>query len=104
MHEKPPVSRKDWVDPDDAPELTGEEMDRADARWAVDGDPATPEQGKAAFREKLHRGGRPRKANPKRAVSIRLSPEVLEQFKASGRGWQTRIDEALKDWLRNHRP
>lgn len=29
-------------------------------------------------------------------LSIRLSPEVVEHFKASGPGWQTRIDEALK--------
>lgn len=40
--------------------------------------------------------GRPLKAARKRAISIRLSPEVLEHFRATGRGWQTRVDEALK--------
>jgi len=40
--------------------------------------------------------GRPLKAARKRAINIRLSPEVLEHFRASGPGWQTRVDEVLK--------
>ena len=47
--------------------------------------------------------GRPIADNPKKAVSIRLSPDVLSSFKATGRGWQTRIDNALRDWLKEHR-
>ena len=35
-------------------------------------------------------------------VSIRLSPEVVEYFKASGEGWQTRLDEALKAYIAEH--
>lgn len=31
---------------------------------------------------------------------MRLSPEVFEYFKSGGRGWQTRLDEALKEWTR----
>ena len=38
----------------------------------------------------------PQKAPRKVALSLRLSPEVVEHFKATGPGWQTRIDEALK--------
>lgn len=41
------------------------------------------------------KGGRPRGSN-KRAVSLRLDREVIEKFKATGPGWQTRINEALK--------
>ncbi|MBT8612458.1 BrnA antitoxin family protein [Polynucleobacter paneuropaeus] len=37
-------------------------------------------------------------------TTIRLSAEVIEQFKAAGAGWQTKIDLALKDWLLTHRP
>ena len=51
------------------------------------------------------RPGRPvgtRKAAPKVPTTIRLSPEVIEAFRAAGNGWQTRIDAALKDWLRTH--
>lgn len=44
----------------------------------------------------------PQKAPVKVMTTIRLSPEVAQAFKASGRGWQTRLDAALKDWLRTH--
>ncbi len=40
----------------------------------------------------------------KEQIAIRLSPEVLAAFRASGKGWQTRMDEALKDWLKTHSP
>ena len=46
----------------------------------------------------------PQKAPTKQATPIRLSPEVMAAFKATGAGWQTRIDAALKDWLRTHSP
>ena len=42
------------------------------------------------------------KAPTKQATTIRLSPDVMTAFKATGTGWQTRIDAALKDWLRTH--
>ena len=42
------------------------------------------------------------KAPTKKATTIRLSPEVMDAFRATGSGWQTRIDAALKDWLRTH--
>ena len=46
----------------------------------------------------------PQKAPTKQATTIRLSPDVMAAFKANGAGWQTRIDAALKDWLRTHSP
>lgn len=46
----------------------------------------------------------PQKAPPKVSTTIRLSPEVVAAFRAGGEGWQTRIDAALKDWLRTHSP
>jgi uncharacterized protein (DUF4415 family) len=48
--------------------------------------------------------GRPRAAVTKERITIRLSRDVVEQFRASGEGWQTRVDAALKDWLKNHSP
>lgn len=48
------------------------------------------------------RRGRPPLAKPKVSTTIRLSPDVIEYFKAGGRGWQTRIDEALRDWIGRH--
>jgi uncharacterized protein (DUF4415 family) len=46
----------------------------------------------------------PQKAPTKHATTIRLSPDVTAAFKATAAGWQTRIDSALKDWLRTHSP
>lgn len=43
----------------------------------------------------MRRGRGPNKAPTKKLVSLRLSPVVLEHFKASGHGWQSRIDETL---------
>ncbi len=48
--------------------------------------------------------GRPRSLSPKEHINIRLSPDVLEAFRATGAGWQTRVDSALRDWLRTHSP
>jgi uncharacterized protein (DUF4415 family) len=48
------------------------------------------------------RRGRPVSANPKVFTAIRLDHDVLNAFKDSGRGWQTRMNAALKDWLSTH--
>jgi uncharacterized protein (DUF4415 family) len=55
-----------------------------------------------SLRSKLR--GRPKAAVTKQRISIRLSPDVLEAFRATGAGWQTRIDAALRDWLETHPP
>ena len=68
-------------DRDDAPDLTRD-------GW--------PEK----FAKAKVRRGRPPVARPKVSTTIRLSPDVIEHFKADGRGWQTRIDEALREWIR----
>jgi uncharacterized protein (DUF4415 family) len=43
--------------------------------------------------------GRPPSANRKQLVSIRYSPEVLAWFRATGPGWQARLDRVLKDYV-----
>lgn len=48
--------------------------------------------------------GRPKATVTKERISLRLSPDVLEAFRATGEGWQTRIDAALRDWLKTHPP
>jgi len=40
----------------------------------------------------------------KTATTIRFDEEVVQAFKATGSGWQTRMNDALKDWLRTHQP
>lgn len=46
--------------------------------------------------------GRPVADITKERITIRLSPDVLRAFRATGAGWQTRVDAALKDWLKSH--
>lgn len=50
------------------------------------------------------RAGRPAGSGNKEQVAIRLDREILTAFRASGTGWQTRINAALKDWLKTHSP
>jgi uncharacterized protein (DUF4415 family) len=45
---------------------------------------------------KIVRRGRPKSANPKQQVTLRLSAEVLAHYRARGAGWQSRIDADLK--------
>lgn len=58
---------------------------------------------RAAVAAKRNPGERgPQRTPTKQLVSVRYSPEVLTYFKASGAGWQTRMDEALKQWVSRH--
>ena len=60
----------------------------------------------AALREvvALRRGGRPVGSGSKEQVAIRFDREVLAAFRAAGPGWQTRMNEVLKDWLKSNSP
>lgn len=71
----------------DAPEATDEQL--AAARPFTEAFPA--------LAETLRKGGRPRSERPKLAVSIRLDQDVVERFKAEGPGWQSRMNDALRD-------
>ena len=73
-------SRRNWSDPDDAPEITDAWVDSADLY-----------RGK-----KLVRRGRPAGTAKKTQTTVRITNEVLSFFRASGSGWQTRLDDALK--------
>jgi len=46
-------------------------------------------------RAKLKKGGRPLSPNPRKSISLRLPPEVIERWRATGPGWQTRMAERL---------
>lgn len=53
-------------------------------------------------KEMLKPRGRPQLVHPKERINIRLSHEVVEYFKSSGDGWQTRIDAALRQFITEH--
>lgn len=86
MPKKPPAGATTWVDPDDAPPLTDAFFSNAELR---DG-------------PRLVRRGRPPSPAPKRQVTIRLDPDLLDRLRVTGPGWQTRLNEALRDWLARH--
>ena len=46
-------------------------------------------------RAKVNKGGRPVSPNPRKLISLRLPAEVIERWKATGAGWQTRMAERL---------
>ena len=64
-------------------------------------DPDTFELSDVEF-AKLKPVGRPKSENPKMPINIRLSPEVLTYFKGTGKGWQTRMDNILKEYVDTH--
>jgi len=79
-------SQKDLRDVSDSPELTKADFARAKPFVEVFPDLAAS----------IRKGRGPNKAPTKKLVSLRLSPEVIEHFKATGDGWQSRIDETLR--------
>lgn len=78
----------EWIDPDDAPELTDEFFEQADEYIG----------------DKLIRRGRPKAEQTKQALTVRYDADIVAAFKATGKGWQTRMNEALRDWLKTHSP
>lgn len=86
MRAKKPVTPSTLINPGDAPELTDERFQRADLYKGG----------------KLLRRGRPKAEVTKTPIKLRLDPDIIEAFKACGRGWQTRMNDALRDWLKSH--
>jgi uncharacterized protein (DUF4415 family) len=83
---------------EDNPEWT--DADFAHARPAAD---VLPELfGKATARAMLKPRGRPVAEVVKERITIRLDADVLAALRATGKGWQTRVNEAMREWVRSH--
>ena len=85
------VNSRHVLDDDDLPEWTEDQFDRA--RFAI---------GNSVIREAigtLTKVGRPPSPNPKKQVTLRLDPDVVEKFRATGKGWQSRINAELRKAL-----
>ena len=80
MNAKRPDTPPVWIDPDDAPELQDDFFVRADEYRG----------------DTLLRRGRPRMASPKTAINLRVDADVLTYFRATGKGWQSRMNQALR--------
>ena len=86
MNAKPQKSAPPWTDPDDAPEVT--------TAWVASAD--------LYAGDKLVRRGRPPKSNAKVLTTLRLDPDVVAGLRATGSGWQTRVNDAMREWLKAH--
>ena len=81
-------SKEDW-DSVDFPEMTDDELSRMVPAKSV----LPPEFFEAV---EAARRGRPRIENPRQLVSLRLDRDLLESFRSTGKGWQTRLNETLR--------
>ncbi|WP_295396890.1 BrnA antitoxin family protein [uncultured Thiodictyon sp.] len=63
--------------------------------------PATEEELAAALKSYRQRRGRPT-GSEKTQIALRVDNDTLAAFKATGRGWQTRMNAALREWLKDH--
>ena len=86
---------------EDTPEATDEWFDEARAAKDVLPDLVGIDAAQELLRPKR---GRPRSINPKEHVNIRLDADVVRAFRSTGKGWQTRLNDALRDWLSTHAP
>ncbi len=72
---------------EDIPELTDEWFDKAE--FAIGDKVVRPAK----------RPGRPRADAPKKLIALRLDPDIIERFRSTGPGWQSRINAALREYL-----
>jgi len=84
------------------PDAAQDKAITAAARADPDAQPLTPRQLKAMVPLRSLRG-RPKSGNRKVLISIRYSPEVVEYFKSTGDGWQSRMDGVLRRYVARHR-
>jgi uncharacterized protein (DUF4415 family) len=98
-HQKTELVKPELVDAEN-PEWTAETFAKARPANEV----LSQLLGEKTAKTLLKPRGRPVAASTKERINIRLSPDVLASFRTAGAGWQTRIDAALKDWLKSHSP
>ncbi|MBK6853067.1 MAG: BrnA antitoxin family protein [Burkholderiales bacterium] len=89
------------------PELIDNDDPEADEAWFAKARPAkemlADMMGDAASKEMLKlKHGRPPSTAPKEHVNIRLDADIVQSFKLTGDGWQTRLNNALREWLSAH--
>lgn len=77
------------------------DQEEADINAGIAADPDTRELTDKEFQQ-LRPMGRPKAEVTKERITIRLSPDVVAKFRATGSGWQSRMDKALREYLRDH--
>ena len=100
---KLPASPAEWeaviaaAPGEDRPPTAEEKAARANAVVVKIGGYQAARTALATKRKQGQRG--PQHSPTKQSVSVRVGPEVLAYFKATGAGWQTRINEVLREWV-----
>ena len=84
MNENKPPIKTDWIDEDDAPELTNSFFEKAD------------EYNNGVL---IKRGG---DNAVKTAINLNLDRDIIAAFKATGENWQNSINDALREWVNTH--
>jgi len=84
---------------DENPEWTAEDFDNARPAHDVLHEIFSQETADAMLARKK---GRPLGSGVKKSQNIRLDHDILAAFKATGKGWQTRMNDALREWLKEH--
>ena len=86
MNGNKPSIKTDWIDKDDAPELTDAFFEQADEyKNGV-----------------LIKQGHSSKAAIKTAIKLRLDLDIITAFKATGDDWQLRMNDVLREWVDTH--
>jgi uncharacterized protein (DUF4415 family) len=98
MNEKSPNIRPAWVDPDDAPEITEEDISKA-----------IPMIGERVvtwdeFAQETRKAGLPKSLKGKVPATIFLDADIIEAFKSTGESWHERINDALRAWMKVNLP
>ncbi|SAL57941.1 hypothetical protein AWB66_03261 [Caballeronia telluris] len=76
--------------------------EEAEIQRGIDADPDTFVPSDEQF-ARMRPLGRPRLESPKVQLTVRYDADIVEAFKATGDGWQTRMNDALREWLKTHR-
>ena len=84
MNAKLPKLAQPWIDQDDAPEIT--------TAWVAGAD--------LYVGDKVVRRGRPPQSSTQVLTTLRLDPDVVAGLRATGSGWQTRVNDAMREWLK----
>ena len=86
----------------DALRKTAQEKDYVRDGRDEDERPASQEEMQSGLEVARRRRGRPAGSGLKEQVAIRFDRDVLDAFRSSGAGWQTRMNAALNEWLKTH--
>ena len=101
MNVKSNATRDKWVDLDDAPELTEDFFENA---TPMIGERIVTKKEFAIAAEQTIRNSGPNPGRSQQSLTMRYDADIIAAFKSTGDGWQARMNDALRDWLKANSP